>query len=135
MKQIFILKEANNTIHFPADLFKNIEKIDIAYRKENVVLFCLNTENKVVYSEIVHMGGLNACVIDPKTIFRIALLKNANSIIIAHNHPSGGLTPSREDEKIFRRLREAGDIITIECLDSIIFNKKEFYSMKGEVLK
>ena len=131
MKQIYILKEPTNKINQAGDLFNKIKKINIDYTKENFIVFYLNTKNQVIHSEIVHMGGLDACIVDPKTIFRIALLKNSNGIIIAHNHPSNDLKPSTEDNDIFAMLKNAGDLISIKCLDSIIFNKKEFYSMQG----
>ncbi|GAG74993.1 unnamed protein product, partial [marine sediment metagenome] len=121
--------EPINRIAQAGDLFNKIKKINIDYNKENLIVFYLNTKNQVLHSEIVHMGGLDACIVDPKTIFRIALLKNSNGIIIAHNHPSGDLKPSTEDIDIFERLKQVGDIISLKCLDSIIFNKKEFYSM------
>jgi len=129
MNQIFELKEPTNRIAQAGDLFNKIKKINIDYNKENLIVFYLNTKKQVIHSEIVHMGGLNACVVDPKTIFRIALLKNSDSIIVAHNHPSGSLKPSTEDLNVFSILKQAGDIISITCLDSIIFNKKEFYTM------
>ena len=53
------------------------------------------------------------------------------SIIIAHNHPSGDLSPSIEDIKIFERLKQAGDILTLCILDSIIFNREEYYSLNN----
>ena len=78
-------------------------------------------ENTMVPSDVDRL-------IDPKTIFRKALLHNANSIIVAHNHPSGNLRPSKEDLDIMERIREAGKIITIRLLDFIIFNEGEYYS-------
>ena len=130
MKQILILKEPQNKISQPSDLFNNIKEINIDYKQENVILFCLNTKKQIVHSEIVFKGGLNTCIMDPKTIFRIALKHNSDSIIIAHNHPSGGLQPSFEDKEIFEKLKKAGEIIEVICLDSIIFNEKEFYALR-----
>ena len=130
MKEILILKESKNTIKNPSDLFGNIKKIDIDYTQENFIVIYLNTNNQVLSSEIVFKGGLNCCVIDPRTIFRKALINNSNSIIISHNHPSGNLEPSQEDKEIFNKLKEVGDVLDLKVLDSIIFNKKEYYSMK-----
>jgi DNA repair protein RadC len=56
-------------------------------------------------------------------------LKNANAVILAHNHPSGCLEPSQEDITIFQKLQEIGRIIQLAVLDSIIFNEREFYSL------
>ncbi len=129
MRQLFILREPENKISVPSDLFKNIKKINIDYLQENSLLFCLNTKNQILHSEVVFKGGLNACSIDLKTIYRIALKHNSCSIILAHNHPSGSLTPSPDDEKIYEATKKAGEIIDIKCLDSIIFNEKEFISI------
>ena len=129
MQQVYILKEPKDKISLPSDLFKNIKKIDIDYDQENLILFCLNTKNQIIHSEILFKGGLNACFIDPKTIFRVALKHNSNSIIIAHNHPSGHLKPSDDDISAYRNMQKAGDILKLLCIDSIIFNKKEFYSI------
>src|SRR3989344_7367004 len=116
MKQIIILKE-DKGINSPIDLFKNIKKINIDYQQENVILFCLDTKNNIINTEILFKGGLRDCICDPKTLFRTALLNNSNSIIIAHNHPSNSLTPSKEDLDIYNRLKEAGKIISLNVLD------------------
>lgn len=131
MNQIFILKEAENKINLPSDLFRNIEKIKIDFKQENMLLFCLNTKNQILHSEIIFKGGLNACAVDTKTIYRTALKHNSNSIIIAHNHPSGDLKPSSDDQRVFDAIKQAGEIIDISCIDSIVFNETEFYSMNN----
>ena len=110
-------------------IFKKIKKINIDYNQENVIMFCLSTTNKVLWNDILFKGGLDACVLDMKTIFRQALLKSAKNIVIAHNHPSGNLNPSMEDMMVFNAIKSASNIIDIGVLDFIIFNKKEFYSV------
>jgi DNA repair protein RadC len=129
MKQLLVLKETTDNIKKASDIFKSIKKINIDYSQENLILFCLNTKNEIIHSEVAFKGGLNSFEIDPKTLFRKALINNSKSIIIAHNHPSGNLSPSNEDIDSFRSIREAGDILTLTCLDHIIFNEKEFYSI------
>ena len=131
MKQILELKEPVGTILKSVDLFNKIKKINIDYSQENVLIFCLDTKNKIIDTEIMFKGGLNSCVFDIKTIFRKSLIKNSNSIIIAHNHPSGDLTPSLEDNEVSYKLKEAGKVITLKVLDFIIFNKNEFYTVEG----
>ena len=131
MKQIFILKENSEAITGAKDLFNNIQKIDIDFTQENFILFSLDTQNKIIASEIIFKGGLNGCLIDPKTLFRKALLNNANSIIIAHNHPSGNLKPSNEDRSIFNKLKRIGKDLQLNLLDSIIFNENQFYTMRA----
>ena len=67
-------------------------------------------------------------MICPNTLFRKALLNNSDKIIVAHNHPSGDLTPSGEDVMIFQKLKEGGEVIELKVIDSIIFNKEGYYS-------
>ena len=131
MKQILTLKE-NKGFSNPSGVFKNIQKINIDYKQENFLILCLNTKNKLIHSEVIFKGGLNACLICPKTLFRIALKYNSDKIIIAHNHPSDDLKPSDEDKEVFNKLKEVGDILDLKVLDSIIFNKKEFYALSDE---
>ena len=128
MKQILILKE-NKGFSNSSEVFKNIQKINIDYKQENFLILCLDTKNKLIKSAVLFKGGLNECIICPKTIFRNALKHNSDKIIIAHNHPSGDLKPSNEDREVFDKLKKAGDIIDLKVLDSIIFNEKEFYAL------
>ena len=77
-------------------------------------------------------GTLNACVFHPREIFRYAIDCNANSIVIAHNHPSGDPQPSQEDIRATKQLIEAGDAIGIKVLDHIIIGDGIFVSLKEE---
>ena len=132
MKQILILKE-NKGFTNPAEVFKNIQKIEIDYSQENFLILCLNTKNKLIHSEVIFKGGLNSSLVCPKTLFRKALLKNSNSVIIAHNHPSNDLKPSDEDKEVYNKLKEIGEILDLKVLDGIIFNEKEFFSLNEEL--
>jgi len=133
MKQILIIKEAKGSIKSPEDLFSKIKKININFSQENFLVICLNTKNQIISSEVLFKGGLDSCLIDPKIVFRYALLNNSNKIIIAHNHPSGNLSPSYEDKDIYNKLKSIGETLDLRVLDSIIFNEKEFYSLEMEV--
>ena len=129
IKQLLTLKESLGNINKPADLFRNIKTISIDYSQEHFLVFYLDTRNVLIDTEVVFKGGLNITVICPKTLFRKALLKKSNSIIVAHNHPSGNLKPSDEDMTTFRDLQKAGELIDVPVLDSIIFNERSFYAM------
>jgi len=130
MEELLILKEPINNISDSRDLFNKIKGININYKQENFIVFYLNTKNQLIETEVLFKGGLNYCAVDSKTLFRNALIKNSNAIIIAHNHPSGDLNPSYEDKEIYDKLKQAGEILQLRVLDSIIFNEKEFYSLK-----
>ena len=128
MERIITLKESIGKIKSAESIFSKIKEIKVDFCQENFLVFFLNTKLELIDVEILFKGGLNSCLIDPKTIFRKALLYNSNSIIVSHNHPSGDLTPSEEDQEIFKNLKEIGYLIGINVLDSIIFNKTQFYS-------
>jgi DNA repair protein RadC len=130
MERVMILKESNiGVIKNSAVLFNKIKSFNIDYNQENFIVFFLDTKNVLIKSVNLFKGGLNSCIIDPKTVFRKALVLNANAIIVSHNHPSGDLSPSEEDIDIYRKLQEGGGFLGIKVLDSVIFNKDKFYSM------
>jgi len=129
MNQVYTLKETESDISNAKDVFDNINKFDIDYEQENLIVFCLNTRNDIIHSEILFKGGVDSCLIDSKTLFRVALKFNSSNIIIAHNHPSGQLTPSPDDIEIFKKLKQGGKLLQLPVLDSIIFNKTEYYSI------
>ena len=89
--------------------------------KEVLVVFYLNTKLNVIEREIITMGTLNASLIHPREVFRSAIIKNAGSIVVLHNHPSCDTEPSDADLQIKDRLIEAGNIIGIKMLDFIVF--------------
>jgi len=130
MRQLFVLEFPVNSIQNASDLFTHIKTINIDYNQEHFIIFTLNTKNQIINAHIITIGILDAGLIHPREIFRKAILDNSKSIIIAHNHPSSNLKPSLEDESTYHMLINAGEIIGIPVIDSIIFNEKEFYSMK-----
>ena len=101
--------------------------------REQVAIFMLDRKNKVIGYDIVAVGILDSAPVHPREIFKSAILANASSIIMVHNHPSGDVTPSKDDDATTNRLADAGRLLGIELLDSIIINdEEEFYSYKGE---
>jgi len=88
--------------------------------RETFVVLLLNTQNVIIAEEIVSVGILNAGLVDPRGVFRPAVAANAASVILAHNHPSGSLLPSSEDAVVTKRMRDAGKVLGIPVLDSII---------------
>lgn len=98
-------------------------------RTESFHVLLLNTANQLGRELTISEGSLNACVIHPREVFRIAIAENAASIILVHNHPSGNAEPSKEDIAITRTLVEAGRILDIRVLDHIIIGGDEFTSL------
>ena len=88
--------------------------------EEYMYMICMNTKNKVIGVFEISHGTVNASLVTPREVFQKALLANAVSIILMHNHPSGDCTPSRQDIEITKRLTEAGKIVGVDVLDHII---------------
>ena len=88
--------------------------------EEYMYMICMNTKNKIIGVFEISHGSVNSSIVSPREVFQKALLANAVSIIVMHNHPSGDCTPSREDIEVTKRLVEAGKIVGVEVLDHII---------------
>lgn len=94
---------------------------------ESFYIYTLDTKNKITGIFEVSRGSLNASIVHPREVFKRAILHNANSIILLHNHPSGDAKPSNEDLNITKRLQEAGDLLGIKILDHIIIGDENNY--------
>jgi DNA repair protein RadC len=114
------------------DIFGNIKSINIDYKQENFLIFFLDVKNRVINQEVVFKGATDACILDPKVVFRKALVKNASKIIIAHNHPSGSLDPSPEDLELTDKMVQLGNDLDLKVLDHIIFSDKFYKSLQED---
>ena len=109
------------------DLFKSfLEDKD----REHFIVVSLDTKNQPVSINICHIGSLNASIVSPREVMKSAILSSAASIMVAHNHPSGETTESREDVEVTKRLAEAGKLMGIELLDHIIIGDGKYNSLK-----
>lgn len=104
----------------PDDVADFVRSILTDNSREHFVALYLDGANQVASYSIVSIGTANASMVHPREVFQRAILAGAVSIIIAHNHPSGILTPSEEDYKVTERLKEAGEILRIKLLDHVI---------------
>jgi DNA repair protein RadC len=103
-------------------------------RHEVFAVLYLNRANKVNHFEIVSEGGITGTVADPRTILRKALESDAVNIVLCHNHPSGSLKPSRQDEELTLKIKEAARFLDIRVLDHIIVSETGYYSFADEGL-
>lgn len=99
------------------------------YKKHEVfsVIF-LNRANKINHHEIISEGGITGTVADPRIILRKALEHDAVSIVLCHNHPSGNLKPSSQDQELTNKIKEASKYFDIKVLDHIIVSEEGYYS-------
>ena len=113
------------------EFFKDIEDLD----RESFYCAHLDQKNQVISCEEVSKGCLSSTLVHPREVYKSAIMSSAASIIVAHNHVSGEPSPSAEDRDIVRRLGNAGRILGIPLLDSVIIGHGRYYSMKdvGEV--
>jgi DNA repair protein RadC len=113
----------------PADVARLLRGRIANLDRENFVVVLLNTKNEVIETSTVSVGTLGASLVHPREVFKPAVRASAASVILAHNHPSGKVEPSREDREVTRRLGEAADILGIEVLDHVIVGDG-YFSMK-----
>jgi DNA repair protein RadC len=96
--------------------------------KEKFIVVCLNSANKIIKQEIISVGNLNASVVHPREIFKVAIDNSSASIILIHNHPSGNPEPSNEDIQITKKIVESGRILDIPVFDHLIIAGETFTS-------
>ena len=106
-------------------LFK--DRFSKADREEAWVVL-LNSQNQVIGANLLSIGVLDASMMHPREIFKVAILGNASTIILVHNHPSGKSEPSCEDKHVTERIRNAGELHGIPLADHIIIGIDSFYS-------
>jgi DNA repair protein RadC len=124
-----VLKEKISTSRNAYEIFRSV-LTDKPYEEFWIIL--LNRANKVIQKVQISEGGISGTVVDPKKVFKIALDNHASSVILGHNHPSGMVNPSEADQKITKKLVNAGVLLEITVLDHIILANDQFYSFADE---
>ena len=121
----YIIRESKDIAHYLQVLLKD-------YKKEVFAVVFLNRANKINHFEIMSEGGITGTVADPRIILRKALEENAVSIILCHNHPSGNLKPSRADEDLTIKIKEAARYLDIKVMDHVIVSEEGYFSFADE---
>ena len=98
--------------------------------RECMVVLFLNTRRRVKGHQLVSIGTMDAVQVDPRCLFRLAIMASAAAIILAHNHPSGDQSPSDADIRITRDIMRAGQILKLEVLDHLILGMPGFSSLR-----
>lgn len=123
------IKPEGFKISSPKDIFPHIRHY--ADRKqEHFLCAAINGANEIMNIRVVSIGLVNTTQVHPREVFADPLTDRASAVIVAHNHPSGNLTPSNNDIFVTRQLVRAGNILGIRFLDHVIFNTKTYYSFK-----
>lgn len=116
-----IVKGSRDIANYLQALFRDLphEVFAVAY---------LNQANRINHLEIISKGGITATVADPRIILKKAILEEAVSLVICHNHPSGNLEPSRADQELTRKLKDAAKLFDITLFDHIIVSDSGYFS-------
>jgi DNA repair protein RadC len=115
-------------ISSPKDFFELFQPI---FKEEPVEIFVvawLSSANRIIGFEKVSVGNLNSSIVDPRSVFRSAIVSNSASIIVGHNHPSGNPEPSDEDVSITKKLVESGKVLGVHVFDHLIFAEDTYTS-------
>src|SRR5918998_29249 len=132
-----VLRNSKITISNPADvakIFQDLLRLEDAIDKdkEHFYVMHVNARRHINLVELVAIGTLNHAEVHPRETFRRAIVAGSYSIVVAHNHPTGDVTPSEADIRLTRTLHQAGELLLIPLLDHIIFTDKDetFFSFK-----
>lgn len=118
-----------NTISTPNDIFLEVKHF-ATREQEQFIVIVLNGAHEVINIFTATIGLVNRALIHPREVFSDPIARRATAIILAHNHPSGILEPSREDITTTSRLSESGEILGIKVIDHLIFSTKSYYSFR-----
>lgn len=103
---------------------------DLAYEEFWIIL--LSRANMVIATTCISSGGTAATVVDPKIIMKHAIEHLASSIILVHNHPSGNISPSAQDDALTRKIKSAGQLLDVNVVDHLIIGQTGYYSYADE---
>ena len=118
-----------NAVSQSSDAAKIIQTYLAGADREYFVLLLLDGKHRVNALNVVTIGSLTAALVHPREVFKPAILANAASVIVGHNHPSGDPEPSREDLALTERLVKAGELMGIRVLDHLIVGEDRFVSL------
>jgi DNA repair protein RadC len=129
-RMLLATPEDRLVIRSPSDVAQILIAEMAHLEQEHFQVLYLDTRNRLLGSETVYVGTLNASHIRVAEIFRDAVKRNCAAIIVAHNHPSGDPSPSPEDVEVTRQLIAAGKLLSIELLDHLIIGQQRFVSLR-----
>ena len=122
------VRYGNTQITSPEEAYKMLCTIFDAdnLAEENLWVMLLDTQRQVISVQCVSRGTVNSSVVHPREVFKAAILANATSVILAHNHPSGNLKAGTNDRETTRRIRQAGDLLGVHLDDHLIISSEGF---------
>lgn len=129
LMRLLMARESNREDTNPATVYVERLKDRFDPMQEEFYVLTLDNLSRVKGVHLVSKGTVNRTLVHPRDVFRPALLDNAVAVILAHNHPSGDMSPSEDDERLTKRMAQAGRAVGIKVLDHIVFDDSAFLSM------
>ena len=126
--------EAQPKIEVAHNVFVLMQPLIGELPHEEFWVLYLNSTNRVIHKARLFSGGITHTTVDVRLLFKTALEQGAIALILVHNHPSGSITPSKEDIELTQRVKTAGDMLDIKLLDHVIITEKEYLSLLDERL-
>jgi DNA repair protein RadC len=124
-------KKNSVPIKHPADAYNLIKRYRNA-KQEQFIVITLTGSHEPVSVSLVSIGLVNRAIVHPREVFNRAVRDMASAVIVCHNHPSGSLDASPEDNEITERMCKAGELLGIQVLDHIIFSETGYASLRQE---
>jgi len=128
----FEIVEQKPIIRGSKEVFQIMLPIIGELQHEEFWVLYLNNSNKVIAKEQLSKGGITATMVDVRLLFKKAVSLATVGVIVCHNHPSGKLTPSKSDELLTQKIKEAGQTLDIKLLDHLIITQKDYFSFADE---
>lgn len=116
------------TVNSSREVYELLQNLK-SENQEHFVTILLNSRNQVIDFKALFIGSLDTSIFHPREIFKYAVLNSTAKIIVAHNHPSGNLEPSQNDIQMTNKIREAGEIMGISVVDSVIISEEGYRSI------
>lgn len=126
--------EFHGVVNSPRDAAQMVLRELSLEDKEHFMIIMLNAKHRVIAKKVISIGHLHASLVHPREMFKEAIKRSSAAVILVHNHPSGDLTPSKDDLTTTERLKEVGEILGIEVLDHIIVGDNRYLSFREQGL-
>ena len=123
-------RSLSEAIRHPIDVARFVRKLIGNDAREHFVVIMLDARHKAIAYQVVSVGTATASLVHPREVFQGAVGTGAIAIIVAHNHPSGDPSPSREDREVTERLIQAGKVLGISLLDSVVVTDRGHESLR-----
>jgi len=121
-----------NSISSSKEVYEYMQSVLADLQHEEFWALFLNVKNNILSRVQIGEGGTTQTLVDPKKVFRLALEHNTVNIIVCHNHPSGGVSPSNQDIQLTKKLRDGAKLLDMSLLDHIIIGHDNYYSFADQ---